>query len=543
VVSNAAELLAHDAPTSPVPRSASRAPARLVAAASVVAALFALPLGYLVWENAARGTDVVAILRSEDALGPLWRTLVLATTVSAAAAVLGTSLAWLTMRTDLPGRRMWRVLLALPLVVPSFVGALAVLSAFAPGGLVDVALGPLGLDRPPRVEGFWAAAVVLTLLTYPYVYLPVAARLAVLPPSLEESARSLGRSPWSVFRTVVLPQLSGATWAGTLLVFLYALSEFGAVQLLRYDTLTRAIYSARLFDRQVSLALSLVLGVVALAVTVAERAVSRRRITTEAVGRGRPLQAPLGRWTPLALAFVGAVAGLALLAPVGVLLHWALRGALGDVALHAGRLPSAAATSAGLGLVTAVVAIAVVLPLAYLTARYRSLAGDGASSLVVSGFALPGLVVALSLVFFVLQAPLASGLYQTYVLLVFAYVVHFGSQAMRAGHVAVGGVPRRLDDAARALGARRARRLLTVDLPLMRGGLAAGAGLVLLSTMKELPATLVLRPLGAETLATRIWSSSTEGFYAEAGLAALVLVAVSGVLTWVLTIRNLDRVR
>jgi iron(III) transport system permease protein len=346
-----------------------------------------------------------------------------------------------------------------------------------------------------------------------------------------------------VFGTVVAPQLSGAMWAGTLLVFLYSLSEFGAVQLLRYDTLTRAIYSARLFDRDVSLALSLVLAVVALVVASAERAVARRRAVTEAVGRGRPLQAPLGRWKVPATAFVAAVVGLALVVPVAVLLHWTLRGALGDVALHVDRLPSAAGTSALLGLGTALVAMVAILPLAYLTTRHRSVAGDGASALVVSGFALPGLVVALSLVFFVLHAPLVSGLYQTYGLLVFAYVVHFGSQAMRAGQVAVAGVPRRVEDAARALGAGRPRRLFTVELPLMRGGLAAGAGLVLLSTMKELPATLVLRPLGAETLATRIWASSTEGFYAEAGLAALVLVGVSAALTWVLTIRNLDRVR
>jgi iron(III) transport system permease protein len=546
VASNAAELLAPGAGVdalAPTRTAVPRPSRRLVLPALAIAALFAAPLAYLLWENLARRTNVVDVLGSEDALGPLSRTLVLATTVSLLAAALGTVLAWLTVRTDLPGRRTWRVLLTLPLVVPSFVGALALLSAFAPGGLVELLLGPVGLDRAPRFEGFWAATLVLTLLTYPYVYLPVAARLAVLPPSLEESARSLGRRPWSVFRTVVLPQVSGAMWAGALLVFLYGLSEFGAVQLLRYDTLTRAIYSARLFDRDVSLALGLLLAVVALVVAGAERGIARRRIVTEAGGGEEPLRAALGRWRIPALATVAAVVGAGLVVPVVVLLHWTLRGALGDVALHPDRLPSAATTSALLGVASALVAVAAVLPLAYLTARYRSRAGDAASTLVVSGFALPGLVVALSLVFFVLQAPVASGLYQTYALLVFAYVVHFGSQAMRAGQVAVGGVPRRVDDAARSLGAGRLRRLLTVELPLMRGGLAAGAGLVLLSTMKELPATLILRPLGAETLATRVWAASSEGFYAEAGLAALVLVAVSGVLTWALTIRNLERVR
>jgi iron(III) transport system permease protein len=491
----------------------------------------------LVWETLARDVDVIEILRSEDALEPLLNTLVLGLGVSVLATALGTTLAWLTMRTDLPGRALWRLVLPLPLVVPSFVGALALIAAFARGGLLDELIG---FDRVPRVEGFWWATLLLALLTYPYVYLPVAARLVALPRSLEESARSLGRSPWGTFRSIVLPQLTGAMWAGALLVFLYSLSEFGAVQLLHYDTLTRAIYSARLFDRDVTIALSLLLAVVALIIVAIERAHARRRVLTEAVGQSRPPVTPLRAWKLPAFLFVALVVGIALVAPVVVLAQWAWRGVAGDVDLHADRLWSAAATSAGLSVVTALVAVAAVLPIAYLTVRHRSLAGDGANTLVVSGFAIPGLVVALALVFFVLQAPAFGALYQTYTLLVFAYVVHFGSQAMRANQIAVGGVPRRVEDAARSLGATRLRRLTTVELPLMRGGLAAGMGLVLLSTMKELPATLVLRPVGSETLATRIWASANDGFYAEAGLAALVLLAVSGVLTWFLTIRRLD---
>ncbi|MGH9031200.1 MAG: ABC transporter permease, partial [Acidimicrobiia bacterium] len=197
--------------------------------------------------------------------------------------------------------------------------------------------------------------------------------------------------------------------------------------------------------------------------------------------------------------------------------------------------------TAGIAIVTAVVAIAVVLPVAYLTTRHRSRVGGIANTFVVGGFALPGLVIALAVVFWVLQAPIVGGLYQTFPLLVFAYVVHFGAQAMRSSQVAVGGVPRRFDDAARALGAGRWRRLRTVDVPLMLPGLAAGAGLVLLSTMKELPATLLLAPIGFDTLATRIWSATESAFFARAGAAALVLIALSGLLTWLLTIRRLER--
>ncbi|HUF84677.1 MAG TPA: ABC transporter permease subunit, partial [Acidimicrobiia bacterium] len=282
-----------------------------------------------------------------------------------------------------------------------------------------------------------------------------------------------------------------------------------------------------------------------LVVVVSERALSRRRVQTEAVAAGRrALQAPLGRWKVPAVLLVTGVVGVALVAPVAVLVQWTLRG-LGNDRVARGvdwsDLWQPLVNTGGIAVVTAVVAVAVVLPVAYLTTRHRSRVGAVANALVVAGFALPGLVIALAVVFWVLRAPLVGGLYQTFPLLVFAYVVHFGAQAMRASQVAVSGVPRRMEDAARSLGSGRGRRLRTIDLPLMLPGLAAGAGLVLLSTMKELPATLLLAPTGFDTLATRIWSATESAFFARAGLNALALVALSAVLTWLLTIRRLER--
>jgi iron(III) transport system permease protein len=533
------------APLPPAPRVRRFRPGPspvLVAVSLVVACAFGGPLVYLVVRTAQEGGDALEVLRSDTALGPLIRTLVLAASTSAACAVLGTALAWLVMRTDLPLRRLFRVLVALPLVIPSFVGAFVLIAAFARGGLLDEVLG---FGALPRVRGFWAAFVTLTILSYPYVYLPVAARLSALPPSLEETARSLGRSPAQVFRSVVLPQTTGAIAAGALLVFLYVISEFGAVSLLRYDTLTVRIESARLFAPATALALALLLAVVALAVVVSERGLARRRVQTEAVAAGRqPLQTPLGAWKAPAVVFVTGVLAVGLVVPLAVLTQWTLRGVGEDRAARGvgwSEVWQPLLNTAGIAVVTALVAVAVVLPVAYLTTRYRSRAGALANALVVAGFALPGLVIALAVVFWVLRAPLVGGLYQTYPLLVFAYVVHFGAQSMRASQVSVSGVPRRMEDAARSLGSGRWRRLRTVDVPLMLPGLAAGAGLVLLSTMKELPATLLLAPTGFETLATRIWSATESAFFARAGLHALVLVALSGLLTWLLTIRRLER--
>jgi iron(III) transport system permease protein len=191
------------------------------------------------------------------------------------------------------------------------------------------------------------------------------------------------------------------------------------------------------------------------------------------------------------------------------------------------------------GLAAAAVAIVVVLPLALLTVRHRSRTAGLAGVLVVAGFALPGLVTA----FAVAIAFRGTALYFTFAVLIAAYVLHFGGQALRSAQSAVGVVPARLGEAARLLGAPWWRRLFRVELPLMAPGLAAGAGLVLLSVLKELPITLVLAPTGMTTLAQRIFATYEEALRVDTGLASLVLIALSGVLTWLLVIRRMEHLR
>lgn len=514
---------------------------------AVIGLLFAAPLIYLVRSTVAGDAELVSLYASSRTLDPLANTLRLAVATALSASVVGTGLAWLTTRTDLPLRPIWATLCPLPLVFPSFVGALALLAAVGPGGLLDSPLGRIGLQAA-RPEGFWGAWLVLTMFTTPYVFLPVAARLRALPASFEESARLLGRRPVGVFRTVVLPQVGGAIRAGAMLVFLYTLSDFGVVVLLRYDTLTRVIYTSRVFARDRAIALSLLLGVLALTVVMIERFLARRRQTADGGRSGRSLLVPLGRWRWPALGAVVAWVTLALGLPLAALGMWAWRGLSGRgsaLAVRAerglGDLISPAWNTVTISLVTALVAVAVMLPLAYLAARHRASASDLVNGLVATGFALPGLVVALAVVSWAVGLPAAIGLYQSFPLLVFAYVVNLGAQSLRSAQVAVAAVPRRLDESARMLGAGRIRRFGTVDLPLMLPGLAAGGGLVMLSTMKELPITLLMAPLGFDTLATRIWQDSESAFLAEAGLASLLLVVLSGLLTWLFVIRQAER--
>ena len=530
--------------------SDAAAPRRGVAvAAGAVALVFAAPFVYLVARNARDPAHAWSALTSGDAWGPLGRSVLLAVLVSVAATVVGAGAAWLVARTDVPGVGSWRVLLPLPLVMPSFIGAFVLVAALAPGGLLEAALRPLGVGRLPGISGLGGSFLVLTLFTYPYVYLPARARFRRLAPSLEESARLLGRGSWSTFWRIVVPQARGAILAGTLLVFLYSVSEFGVVQLMRYDTLTRSIYATRFLDPARSFALSLQLGLLAVAVVVAERAAARGGGLDRSVAQRdhRTMVLSLGRWRGAAVAFLGALVGTALVLPVGVLAWWAVRGAargatsasggFGDVA----GLGRSIVNTSFVSLTAAVVAVAAVLPVAYLIVRRKGPAAAAANAVVVGGFALPGLAIALSLVAFSVDAPgPLAALYQTLPLLVLAYVVHFGAPALRTAQVAIAGVPRRLEDAARTLGAGRVDRLRRVELPMMLPGLLAGAGLVLLSSMKELPATLLLAPTGFQTLAMKVWTATESAFFADASLAALVLVALSGVLTWLLVIRRGD---
>ncbi len=509
----------------------------------MVAALFAAPFVYLLGRNLGEPGQFIASLADAGLAGSLGRTLLLGATVAAGATVIGTAAAWVVARTDVPARTALAVLLALPLVIPSFIGAFALIAAFATGGLLERLLAPLGVGSLPSVQGFWAAAAVLVLLTYPFVYLPVAARLRGLPADLEESSRTLGAGAAATFGRVVLPQLRASMIAGALLVFLYTISDFGAVQLLRYDTMTRSIYADRLFDTTSSFALGLVLATVALAAVAVERRVARRerRDTRREV---RPLVVRLGRCRAAVATATWALVALALAAPVAVLGWWAARGLsegrarTGSAIADPSSLAGPAANTALVSVAAAVVAVAVVLPVAYASARRRERLADAANGVIVGGFALPGLVIALALVFWALEAPgPAAALYQTLPLLVLAYVLNFGALSLGSAQVAVRGVPGSLDDAARTLGAGRLRRLVTVEAPLIAPGVAAGAGLVLLSAMKELPATLLLAPPGFTTLATRVWSASEDSFFADASIAALLLISLSAVLTWALVIR------
>ncbi len=503
------------------PRRLARTHVAVWAPAVGVAAAMLVPAVYLLVAAAdLSGERAWAIVTDASTLRLTLRTVGLAASVASASLLIGVPIAWLTTRSDMPARRFFAVATALPLVIPTYVGAYALVAALAPGGLVEAWLR----WRPPSPYGFWGAFVALTLFASPYVLLTVQAGLRGLDPKLEEASRSLGHSPLSTFLRVVLPQLRPSAAAGALLVSLYVLSDFGAVSILRYSTFTRALYLQyrTAFDRAPAAMLGLMLVVLTVVIVVAEARAARDR--GGQFGRrgsvGVAARVPLGRWRWPAAVFCSAVVGLGLVVPVGVIGYWLVRG------LAAGETASLALGAAGRSLAVAalgaVAAVAAALPVAIWSARTGSRVARLVERIAFTGYALPGIVVAFALVFVGIRV--VPFLYQTLAMLVFAYVVLFLPQAVGAIRGALVQVEPDVEAAARTLGASRMSVVRRVTLPLSRRGAIAGGALVFLTILKELPATLLLAPTGFDTLAVRVWSATEEAFFTRAALPAMLLI-------------------
>jgi iron(III) transport system permease protein len=502
-----------------------------------IALVSLVPLLYLVARALGGGEQALAALWRTRTLVLVQNTLVLAAAVTVSAALLSLPLAWLTARTDLPGRRLWSVIAALPIAVPSYVGAFTAVAAFGPRGALQRLLEPiLGIERLPEIYGFTGAWLVLTLYTYPYLYLSLRGVIGSLDPALEEAARSLGHGPWRTFFRVTLPQLRPAMASGALLTALYVLSDFGAVSLLNYDAFTRAIYNQyRLaFDRSGAAGLALVLATLTVLIVATERAwQGPQRYHRSSAGAQRPLRViRLGRWKAAGIAYCGGLGLLTLGTPLAVTGYWLVQ------AIQSGnRLAltwQAAWHSAFVSLLAALVTVVVAFPVALLLVRYTGLASRLVEFPLWISYALPGIVTALALVSF--GARYLVPLYQTLAMLLLAYVIRFLPEAVGSLRASLLQVSPHLEEAARGLGSSPPRAWLRVTAPLLSPGIASGGALVFLTTVKELPVTLLLSPIGYGTLATEVWNATRELFWSHAALPALLLFLVAAlpmaILTW-----------
>lgn len=523
----------------------------LVGSATLVAALILLVPAYLLLRIGGAWTEAWETLAQPRTLEILGNTVGLAVAVTAASILIAVPLAWLTTSTDLPGKRFWAVVVALPLVVPSYVAAYLFASILTPKGLLQQMLYPFfGIERLPNFYGFPGAFMVLTLVSYPFIFLTVRSALKKMDPALVEAARSLGLSPWRAFWRVTLPYLRPSITAGGLLVMLYTLRDFGAVTMLQYSTFTRIIYNRyQGYRLDVAAAMALVLVVVTAVILILEqRSQGKARYARVSIGVARAqTPAKLGRWRWLGLGFTGLLSFWALLVPAFGLAYWFWRGLRQDWAVkNLGvaqtnvesllTLLEPAWNSLSASLLGAGLAMLLALPIAILVVRHPGRLSRLFERLTYASFALPGIVVALAFVFF--GANYASSLYQTLPMLLAAYVILFIPQAVGAQRSSLLQVSANLEEAAQSLGQRPSTIFRRITLPLVKPGMLAGGALVFLTCMKELPATLILSPLGFSTLSAQIWTNIGEAFFARAAAPTLLLLLLSSIpLAW-MTLRE-----
>ena len=490
-----------DADGRPVPPS-------LLGAGVTVVVFVLLPLAFLLEQAAHVGWSTLQplIFRSLT-LTLLWNTVRLTVAVTLVCAVLGVAVAWCVERTDLRFRRFFAIVLVLPLAVPDFVLAYSWISVL------------------PGVRGYWGAVLVMSLGSYPLVYLPVAAALRTADPALEDVARGLGLGRLRTFFRVTLHQIRPALVGGSLLVALILLAEFGTFEILGFQTFTTEIYTEyqRGYSNTIGCALSLVLVGLGL-ILLGGEAVGRGRLGAARRGQlARPAsRVRLGRLAlPVALGLATLLAA-AIGLPVYALCYWFVQGtsstfppiSIAEAALH---------TAVYSGLAAAIATVAAI-PIALLADRYRSRTTVAMERSTFIVQALPGIVVALSFVFFTIRY--VPNLYLSSFELVVAYAVMFFPLALVAVRAGVAQAPLGLEEVGRSLGHSRLSVLRRITLPVLAPSLVAGFSLVFISASTELTATLILHPTGVNTLATGFWSFTSDFSYGAAAPYALALLLV-----------------
>jgi len=458
----------------------------------------------------------------------LWNTSALAGAVALLALGLGVSTAWIVTRFEFPGRRLWEVALVLPLAMPTYVSAYIFNYLLGFGGPVEqfwqILAGPQARIFSP--QSFLGVTVVMALDTFPFIYLLTRNALLNLNVSFEEVARTCGASLLRRIFAVTLPLLRPSIVAGVALVILYVVSDFGAVSLLRYQTLTYAVFQQMTgqLDNQAASILSVLLVVLALLFLITERWFRHKSRFYQTAGRYRAPQRIRCNWfqTVGLTASLAAIVGAAFGVPVVLLIAWSF--SPDALATLDARFFDFVWNSALLATLAATAAVLAGLPLAYLASRKPSWLNTGCLQAAYAGYVLPGPVAALAVL--VLCLKLVPFFYGTVLVLILAYVLHFLPAGLQSLEPSIQQITPNLEEVARTLGLSARETVRHVTLPLIRNGVIVAWVLIFLQTMKELPATLLLRPVGFDTLAIRVWLEASEEYYQLAAPSALLIVLV-----------------
>ena len=535
----------------------------LLAVAAIVAVLAGLPaasvgLNIFVGGTSETWSHLARTVLPEYILNSLW----LCLGVGAGVGTLGVTTAWLTVMHEFPGRRFFEWALVLPLAMPAYVMAYVYTDFLQFVGPLQTALRETFGWRHgdywfPDIRTLSGAIVMFVCVLYPYVYLLVRTAFLERASGMLEAARTLGMGPWRAFFAVSLPLARPAVVAGVALALMETLADYGTVAYFAVDTFTTGIYRAwfSLGDRVAAAQLAAMLLAFVLLLLMAERVSRGRARYHNTTGRNRPMAGARLRGLAAFLAFVGCLLPLLLgfVLPALLLLKMALTE--GD-AQFGERFLLLSRNSFVLAGITAGIGVLLALLMAYGARLLKSALATGLNRLVGLGYAVPGAVIAVGVLIPVTRLDnwLAGQWEQWFgsnpgllltggiAALIYAYLVRFLAVALHTVESSLAKITPSMDDAARSLGLGQGATLRRVHVPMLRGSLFTAGLLVFVDVMKELPATLVMRPFNFDTLATQTYTLAADERLAEASTAALAIVAV-GLLPLIALSRQISRAR
>lgn len=530
--------------------------------AGVIALAAVAPVVSLAFSAAGAAPDLWPFLFQYVLPAALRDTALVLAGVGLVAALTGTGLAWLVSAYDFPGRRVFDWALLLPLAVPTYVIAYAYLDLLHPVGPLQTAIrDAVGISDPrdlrlPDIRSTTGCIVLLGAVLYPYVFLTVRAMFRMQAATLFDAARTLGTSRGRLFTELAVPLARPAIVAGAALAMLEALNDVGATEFLGVRTLTVTVYTTWITRSDLAGAAQLSLSMLAVVVAlVSAEAWLRggRRYSNDSKQAAPFVRARLSGWRAW-----GACAAAALPLVIGFVVpaaHLVYQAALriDRVGLSSGLRDAAASTLAVASAATVLTMTAAVI-VCGAARSWRGLPGRVITAVASLGYAVPGTVLAIGVLpvvsladrgldramTAVLGIPSPIFLLATVAALLYAYPARFLAVATGGIDAGYNRIGNSLDEAARTLGDGAWRRLWRLHLPLLRPALAAAAMLVFVDTVKELPATLLLRPLGVETLATQLYGEAVRGTYEDGAVAALLIVVCGVVPLMVLARRGDD---
>lgn len=488
--------------------------------------LIAVPLCYVAINVLSSPKEFIEYIFEQKTLILAWNTILLAFSVTLASIFIAVPLAIITIRSNLPLKKFVRVFLCIPLVFPSYIYGFLFILLFGPKGALYEVLKPIGIEQLPELYGFWGAFFCLTLLSYPYIFITVSSSLMKLDYTYEEVSFSLGKSLFYTYQAVIIPLLKPSIIVGAILVTLYVVSDFGAVSLLQYKSFSYVIYNQyETIQRSAAASTSSILILIGLVSIWFYRpdSANTNLYRSSALTSRNPKLIDLGRFKWVTGLIISVLIFLSVILPISVLVYWGFSFTTNyDDFFKVSSLYNSIYAS----LVGAIFTVLLSIPIVLLITKYKNTFGKTIEKFSYIGFVLPGIVVALAVVYFGIN--FATPIYQTIILLSVGYIILFIPVSIGVIKPVLLQINPKIEESAKILGASNFKIWKTINLPAMMPGLTGAFAIIFILVMKELPATLILSPLNFDTLATSIWTHATEASFGMAAVYSGILLFLTG---------------